>query len=395
MGYVTYNNFKLGPKTVTGYKSIFTQPVITGLIDIKERCEKREKNFYYHKHGKRNELPSDWKSIVKQDIQGEPIKKDVSIKKIGANAYLNSTDYDTFKAGLLEGFKGLYLGQLTLFDDDDISKALDNSIARLYKTLNTRTQNQTLKVTKKTISGDNSSMIEGWLIEIMQGVLDRKKLSTSNFPNYSVIADYIVEGVGLEETKRGLSSTNTITDSVFHIGSFTTTSILYGRRWSNLQDVLVNAFVNIMATLSTNTSTDIRTLRRQTFDALNVLVISYLGARLLSNSGGLSGLKHYQEVFYFGSGSTVLLASEFIEGVLKYSKLSSGGYAELSDSIGYGQLSKMGLESLIKELKADRHQMGMNFTPQHKAQLETYIRNQTGKMGPYFKKGNFDLWYGK
>jgi hypothetical protein len=390
MAYVTYNNFKLGNTAVSGYQSIISGETVTALQNLQAQCEKQEKNFYYSKYGKKKGLPANWKELVKKEVAGPQVKSGLSVKKIAANAYLQATNYDDFKTSLLAGFKDAYVGQLSLFEPDEISKTLDHSIARLYKTLTTRLKNDTIKITKTTISGPKSSTIEGWLVEIMQGSLDRKKLSTAGSTKYSVVADYIVEGVGLEETKRGLDAQDPILQSTFHVGSFTTTSMMKGKNWSELQKLLSEIFISIMTELSLNNSLNIRTLRRRVFDNLNLLIAGYLTARL---TYGLEGNK---EIFYFGSGSTVLLGSEFIEGVLVHSKLSSAGYAELSSKIGYTQLSHLGLEALIEELRGTSMQLGMNFSDKRtKSRIEVEIQKSGLKLGPYFKKGRFDLWYGK
>lgn len=390
MSYVTYNNFKLGNNNIKKYRSILTEDVLAGLSDIKTRCEKHEKNFYYSKHGRRNGLPENWKDIIKKDISGPESANSFNVKAVAANAYLNSNNYQDFKEKLLEGLRKGSTEQLSFLELEDINEPLNKTIIRLYNTLTTRLNNQTIEITKTTIKGKKSSTIEGWLIEIMQGALDRKKLSTSGVRKYSVIADYIVPTVGLEETKRGLKNQNTILNSQFHLGSFTTTSMMPGKNWEELQEQLINVFINIVRELTTNTHWNIKTIRKHIFDNFNILIGSYLGARLLNGLGGS------KEIFYFGSGPTILLASEFIEGVIEYSKISSSGYAELSNTIGYTQLSRLGLDTLITELGITSSQMGIDFSSKGvKDKIESYIKKESIKLGPFFKKGKFDLWYGK
>lgn len=389
MAYITYNNFKLGNRMMTNHQSTIGGDVLTGLIDLKAQCEKLEKNFYYSKYGKRNGLPSNWKELVKQEVAGPQVKSGLSVKKVGANAYLQAQNYDEFKAKLLAGFKDAYVGQLSLFEPNDISKTLDKSIKRLYETLTTRLNNNTIKITKTTMSGPNISTIEGWLIEIMQGALDRKKFSTASDKKFSVVADYFVDGVGLEETKRGLKAQNPMMQSVFHVGSVTTTSMMEGKNWAELQKLLTEVFIEIMDEMTTNNTLRITALRNMVLNNFNLLIVGYLAARLNYGLGK-------NEIFYFGSGPTVLLASEFIEGILVHSKLSSAGYAELSSEIGYTQLSRLGLDTFIEDFKDTYIQMGLDFSSgRTKTKVESYIRKAGFKLGPFFKKGKFDLWYGK
>ena len=390
MAYVTYNDFRIGNTAMT-YQSNIKGDTLIALESLLKQCESREKNFYYSNISgkKKGKAPKNWKEIVKKEIAGPQVKSGLSVKKIAANAYLQTDNYEDFKTSLLAGFKNAYIGQLSLFEPDEISKTLDHSIARLYKTLTTRLQNDTIKITKTTISGKQSSTIEGWLIEIMQGALDQKKFSTAIDKKFSVVADYVVQGVGLEETKRGLDAQSPTLQSTFHVGSFTTTSMMEDKNWSELQTLLSEVFIEIMRDLTSSKRVQINTLRRRVFDNLNLLVAGYLSARLTYSLGK-------NEVFYFGSGSTVLLASEFIEGVLNHSKLSSGGYVELSDKIGYTQLTRLGLEALIEELKGTSMQLGMNFTDRGaKGRIEAEINKSGFRLGPFFKKGKFDLWYGK
>lgn len=391
MAYITYNNFKLGNKMMTDHQSTISGGVLTELTDLKSQCEKLEKNFYYSKYGRRNGLPSNWKELVKQEVAGPQVKSGLSIKKVGANAYLQAKNYNEFKTNLLEGFKNAYVGQLSLFEPDGISKTLDKSIKRLYETLTTRLNNNTIKITKTTMSGPNISTIEGWLIEIMQGALDRKKVSTATAPDkkYSVVADYFVDGVGLEETKRGLNAQNPMLQSAFHIGSFTTTSMMEGRNWPELQKLLTEVFIDILDDMTSTNTFRIKTLRNKVLNNFNLLIVGYLSARLNYGLGK-------NEIFYFGSGSTVLLASEFIEGILVHSKLSSAGDADLSSDIGYSQLSRLGLNTLLEEFKETSMQLAMDFSDRRtKNAIEAYVRKPGFRLGPFFKKGYFDLWYGK
>ena len=391
MAYVTYNNFKLGRKSISKYQSPIDGDTLVALEQLQIQCERREKNFYYSsiRGKKKGKAPENWKEMVKKEIAGPEVKSGLSVKKIGANAYLQAKSYDDFKTSLLQGFQKAYIGQLSLFDADEISKTLDHSIARLYKTLTTRLKNETIEITKTTISGPKSSTIEGWLIEIMQGALDHKKISTSVDKKFSVVADYVVPGIGLEETKRGLKSQDTILQSAFHVGSFTTTSMMEGKNWSELQTLLSEVFIEIMRDLTPDHTVKIDELREKVFDKLNLLIAGYLGARL---TYGLDN----KEIFYFGSGSSVLLGSEFIEGILVHSKLSSSGYAELSSKIGYTQLSRLGLDALLEELKGTSMQLGLDFSDRRfKNKIEAEIQKGGFKLGPFLKKGSFNLWYGK
>lgn len=383
--YIRYKDFIINTKTLN-YQSLLSGESLARLNNLHQICEAHEKAFYYLHFGQQR-VSGNWKDKIRDYLAVSGVEEKRA-KQITASAYLNNPEnYDKFKDEIITQFNNEFRGQLSLFNKP-LEDSIDSTIHKIYATFQTRSNSGSLKITKKGYSGYGANTLSGLILEMAEGILDTTKHSTlGRGKRWEVRADYVVDGIGLEETKRGLREKNNsvIMDSQFHIGDFNLSNIREDKVWDTLIIVLADIFVRILQDAEATSGTTLK-FYRKVLDSFDLLVIEYLLQRLTDSIGN-------DEIFYFASTKHILLGSEFIEGIKNYSMLKVTGQAKITNKITFDKLNEMGLNELVQSLQAEGAQIGMNFQNKKLVLHEFAIKKL--KHGAFLNQGKFNLWYGK
>ena len=358
---------------------------------LHDELEYRERQFYIAKFSNKRyniEPPENWKEELENYLSTGGLTPKRA-NEIAAVSFADSNTVDEFREILINNIRE------ELNVKEDFNKTIEKIIQGAYESLLTRYHNETieLKHRKKTgqlyISGSYVKTLEGWMIEIAQGVVSPEKQSTSEDKTLKFIADYQVPDVGLEEVKRGITTGDTgqkILDSQFHIGSFTAN--LSRKIPGYLRDALANCVTEIVKGIITLESNKIEDARRIFFTELSSLIYPYFQNRLL-------GYTKRGEIFYFSSGPRIILGSDFISAIAGWNKLyidgsTGGAKANFKPSIGIDVLKKIG----VSPASGSFEDLGLNLDSKGEKLLMNEL-DKHYKNGAFLTYAKFDLWYGK
>lgn len=205
--YFHYKDFFLN-KQKLDYNDMVDGELLASLDYIYRECYNREFSYYRRVSKTNGDIPTDWQDELKQLLTTSGLS-DKKGNKLVAKSFTEASNAEEFEELLVQNLHDeLDKGQLSLIYDP-ITKTLEKTIKALYKSLYTRNEQGTLHITKTKITGSNTTTIEGWITEIAQGVLNPNKASTAK-TELRFVADYVVDGVGLEETKEVLKQIKTL-----------------------------------------------------------------------------------------------------------------------------------------------------------------------------------------
>lgn len=398
--YYHYNNFLLnGHKT--DYNFLLDENIRSEYVFLHDELEYRELKFYKRKFGKNKiqNIPDDWKEELASFLSNGGMSADRA-NEVMAEAFFSSDNYDAFQKLLIQKIhEEVDRGQLSLFYETN--KSLENTILSLYKTLEKRQTHQTISQSHRKgsgrvyISGPAVGTLEGWMIEIIQGVVSTKKQSTRNDPVLKVVADFVVPGIGLEESKRNKSDNRTgniLLDSNFRIGMFTVNPRSKNGVPEYLAKIFADCATAIVTGIQNNNPKKIEQARAIYFKQLSYFIYPYLENRLLNYT-------KKGEIFYFSSGGHIILGSDFISGLIGLNKLYINGAtgnsaAKIESSITVKLLDKIGIKVDPTKDKPGYEQLGFNFDERSKDILNYKLENKY-KNGTFLTYAKFDLWYGK
>lgn len=163
--------------------------------------------------------------------------------------------------------------------------------------------------------------------------------------------------------------------------------------------MLAECVAHIIAGTVTNDRMKIAEARKIFFRNFSILIAGYLSERLLTHTTK-------KEIFYFASGTNIMLGSEFISAIEGLNKMyiygnvknpSAGSSATISKTASVEQLVQMGLASILDDLHSlDNISFSseLNFDKKSTKVLTEKIESSY-KGGSFLTAGKFDLWYGK
>ena len=193
MTFFHYNKYYINNKPIN-YDFLLDEITRKKYIALHEKVETQEFNYYRKQFKTDNSnkrvsdiRDSDWKTELKDFLFNKGLTN-TQANVIAAKAFGSVQNLDTeegleqFRSNLIDliNEKVNVVGQLSLFTDEGII----NTIEKVYKNMKTRTGTGSLKITvgpRKgySMTGYGRSSIEGWIIEIAQGLINPQKKSTN------------------------------------------------------------------------------------------------------------------------------------------------------------------------------------------------------------------------